>query len=78
MCKVEKRKQAEEESASAPKKLKIIDRYPPLSMSEILDKDTNCRNKVALDQELAKQKPNNSKLLDLMELTFGYRRVCPQ
>ena len=73
----EKRKQREEDGdGSSPprKRKKLLDRYPPLNPSEISDESTQERHMKALDQELKKEKPWVSALLELMELTFSHRR----
>ena len=75
VCKSEKRKIDESECAtSAPKQVKLEDRYPPLSLSDIPNEATNQRNMGALEKELMKSKPSKSVLLELMEQTFCHRR----
>ena len=67
MYKGEKRKQREEdgEGSSPPRKRKkLLDRYPPLNPGEVGDESTQERHMKALDQELKKDKPRISALLE--------------
>ena len=76
VSKGDKKRQSEEEEASPPakKRPKLLDRYPPLSPSDITDESTHERHMKAIKDELARDKPRTCVLQELMELTFCHRR----
>ena len=76
VSKGEKKRQSEGEEASplAKKRPKLLDRYPPLSPSDITDESTHERHMKAIKDELARDKPRTCVLQELMELTFCHHR----
>ena len=73
---VQKGCKKKDESPPASKRPRLdLSHYPPLDEGNLPDDTTFSRHMGALDKEMANRRPKSEVVLELMELTYGKRRI---